>query len=511
MYTIIEDLKKGIEIDVDKYRDAVTRYHCLLSDACLKLYDLCYLESPSELNEVEVKRGIIQEFPEFCKYLMSYSSGVYFWTKDMMLYAKYKTRGMPRSKEFEEVLTYFSNALRAKEVIELLNTIGAKVNINSKKPKILKPRFTTSEWLKDISVFNCNSPVIMEIAKRTEGTKVVSVDTSEYLREYVIVEYMGISEEKLRNAKSGKAFFVRGLTRNEELEIFHLIVSDAIECDTKFGKAYMKKRMKEATELFESKTSRKKEAFDSIVYQASRDKRNAKIAKERDKYRKTGYRSFFIDPYKAYFEVKNTSACRANFVVSKPENGKYAINYTTRRNFQLFNLLDGVSGEFISVKDVEDKGYFPVVSPVAIKTVRVSGNGNPEIIADWYYPIYGVLYNDAQNDRGEYISKSLVPLVGNVIKLHPISETKLFDTFRVKTKIEMFDTIRTSIRIFHHVPIQYEQGYKDYITDLVCAFMYLTYCQKDYEFYNTFYDYLPDDLKLLAFVEAQRQFEKIKI
>lgn len=510
MYTATEDLKKGIEVDIVKYRDTVARYQCSLSDACLKLYDMCYLGSPSELDDVEVKRGIIQEFPEYCKYLMNYTTGVYSWSEQMMLYAQYKTRGTKRGSEFGEVIACFSQALRAREALELLNNIAIKININAKRPKVLKPRFTTSEWLKDISVFNCNSSVIMEIAKRKDNTRIVEVNTISDVRDYLITEYMRISPEKLAKRVSGNAFFVKGLTRSEELKIFYLIVINAVECDTHFGKAYEAKRMKEATELFENKKARRQEPFESVVFQATRDKRSTKIAKEREKYKQGGCKTFFMDASSVYFEVETKVSTQASIQTDKPENGKYAIDYTTGHQFQMFNLLDGVSGEFISAKEVERQGYCPIVSAVPIRSISVD-RGVPAVNIDWYYPIYGVLYNDAQNDAGEFISKSLIPLVGDKIRLREVKEDALLKYFDAKNRLELFDSVRQRLRLEFKVPAPYYEGYKDYVADLVCAFMYLNFCQRDYEFRNTFYDFLSDEMKLKAFVDAQRQFENFKI
>ena len=512
MYTVVNDLREGIEVDVVKYRDAISKYNCLLSDACLKLYDLCYLGSPSELDDKEVIRGIIQEFPEFCKYLMEYSTGIYSWSEQMMLYAKFKTRGLPRGEEFAEVITAFSSALRAKEALKLLDNIGVKIGVNSKRIKVIKPRFTLSEWLKDVSVFDCNLPVVMEIAKREDNTRIVTVDTSEYLRTYLITEYMGVPEEKLKQSTSSKGFFIKGISRVEELQIFYLIVTNAIECDTKFGKAYEKKRMREVSEVFESKKMHKQEAFESVVFQATRDKRSAKIAKEREKFKEFGCRSFFIDAYRVYFEVKNgTSLSSEAFERPRPDNGKYAIDYSTGKQFQLFNLLDGITGEFISDKEVKRNGYFPIVSPVLIKRVTLGNGDKPIVNAEWYYPIYGVLYNDAVNDKGEYISKSLTPLVGTKVRLRHVPEESVLKYFNAKDSVELFDAVSLRVKPRCRVPRQYAGGYKDYITDLVCAFIYLNFCQMDYEFRNTFYDFLSDEMKLKAFVEAQWQFENLKI
>lgn len=510
MYTVASDLRNGIEIDVVRYKDTFSKYSCILGDACLRLYNSYYLSSPSQLDEREVKQALMQEFPEFCQYLREYSTGIYTWSAEMLLYAQYKTRGLPRAEEFAEVLTAFSDALRAKESLALLNELGMRVSFNSNKPKIIKPRFSTGEWLKDLSVFNCNLPVIMEIAKRNEGTTIIEVDTRQYLRDYLITDYMGVSEEALKNATSSNAFFIKGLTRSEELNILYLIVTNAVDCDTKFGKAYSRKRMKEVAKNFEDKRLIRQVPFESLVFQETRDKRNVIISKERAKYKELGCRSFFIDPYRVYFEVKESYSTGSSSVAEKPESGKFAIDYVTGKPFQYFNLLDGIVGEYISDVEVTKRGYFVTVPPVAIKSIRID-DGVPRVSSQWYYPIHGVLYNDNRNSAGELISKTLEPSVGHRVYLRSVPEERVLRYFDAEDRLELFDILSTKFRPKCKVPRQFAGGYKDFIVDLTCAFMLLNFCQKDYEFRNTFYDFLPETLRLKAFVEAQWLFESFKI
>lgn len=503
LYRAISTLRSGLEIDMDAFNDTMAKSRCRLSDACYKLYDMCYLGSASSFDRAEVITAIFQEFPEFRKYLCNRYTGEYTWSQEFIRYATYITRNLPRGAEFCEVLKIFGEALDAKDVIDKLNNIATKQGItqrssSSKKLKPVKPIFTIDLWLHDKSIFDCNNIAMMSIFKRRENTVIRSVDTIEIVRDWVLTEFMGIKKEVVNANKKGKAFFIKGLTSEEELDILHLILINAVECDTKLGREYMQRRS-----AYDIAKSSEREVnivgqFENYVFVATRDERSALI--KRLTSTMDNPVPFFMDSRKVYYEIKSANAGRK---ISAPKlSGKYAVDYSTGKLFAALNLVNGVSGEFISPAEVQKRGYHAVGQPVKIGFIGVEKG---KVSYFDYYPIYSVFESDADD------AMPLTPLVGRDILLEKVDEARMLVEFGVSSKEGLFDRVLKNIELELSVPVQYREGWKHYVADLVCAFIYMQICQKEYVFENAFYDFLPKDCAELAVVFAQRAFEKLTV
>jgi len=507
MFVTISGLRQGIEIDRDRLKECLTRYNCILSNASMQLYNEAYLSTP-EFDEKEVKLAITQEFPEFCKYLMDVSTGEYPWSRDMLTYAKLKTRSMEGGAEFGRILSIFSEALLAKENVGILTNIVKRIAMHSSRPQIIKPRFSTSCWLTDLSVYGCNSDIFIDILKRNQNTEIQCIDTRIYMRDYIITKYMGISQEKLDASTGSSGFFIKGISRDEELSLIHLIATNSVECDTKFGQRYTKKRNAEYKEDFESMHVQTRPAFDTQVFVDTLDIRNEAISKERDKLKAQGlsYKSFFITPYAVYLEVSNPTA-KGDTRQALTGSGQYIIDACGEVDLQLHNLISGISGEFISKKQVEKKGYHPIASPVQIKHLTYKADGSVNITQIPYYRLSDVLYNDAKNADGEYISKQIDSSI-KTGTLKYVSEEDILKHFNAKDRLDLFDVIRGKVRL--HSPECFKTYYRDFVADLVCAYLYLNLANTEYVFRNSFYEYLPESARNKAFLEAERIYQTHK-
>ena len=125
-----------------------------------------------------------------------------------------------------------------------------------------------------------------------------------------------------------------------------------------------------------------------------------------------------------------------------------------------------------------------------------------------YYPISRVLYNGDKDENGNYVSRSLVPVILEdfVISFSDISS--IYNKFGVSNKNELFKGIRKNLVQTFTVDIS-TVTYTNLIADLVCALIFADCGYPDYDLVMDNYMFITDDIYNKACFEAEEIYKEI--
>lgn len=496
----------GITISKELLEKSLLKYNSIFSNESYKLYDLGYISSPSEFNKSEFLKAVYQQFPNSKDLLISNITGELVLDSDLISYAILKLN----NKEFSVVMESFKKIVESNEAIENLSSLYTKLSIKKKTSVVIKPRLSVSNTLADYSTYKLDGFGIMDCFERQEDTHLVKVCINEILLKYLCFE-VGISEDCYNKYKlTGKSFFIDGLTAGQELNFINYLLNGVIKPDGKFGKELEDVLLSYYSKLFSSNNPRFScDKFEATIFIKALDEVLMYTKAERAKIESIGGSELYVTDKEIIFEVPNIISEKnwSCFNDNKLMVGNYVMDYVTHEELSKCNNLLGICGEYIKKSDVEELGYFPLCQPVKLHYMSKSGAKLKDSTFE-YYPISRVLYNDDKDENGNYVSRSLVPVILEdfVISFSDISS--VYNKFGVSNKNELFKSIRKNLVQTFTVDTSIVT-YTNLITDLVCALIYADCGYPDYDLVMDNYMFITDDIYNKACFEAEEVYKEI--
>ena len=510
------NLKLSTEAN-SRFTFALKKYANIYMSAVEQLYDLNYLPSPSVFDEDMVKRGIIESYDlSLIEYLRGYD-GKLNWDKNSILYATYKLQGNT-DEEVQEFVHSINLYITAKESFDMKNALEV-ASQRMRENNTIRPKFKSGEYIKDLTYTKLNSSGCMDFFERTPNTEIISVNIQSSLYDEFLI-YLGevldrdMTSYLKAHKTGGSGLFITGFTIEQEYEIFESILDREIKCDTELGIAFNnyeaesksfdiprteKEAEKEKTGVFRQVILK-----DELTKRVS-DKRSKLITEFIDKYREKGRIAtpyFLTDKY-LYFEV--SSIYTAQPVSS--EYGKFIYDSTENKELPAHNLVEGICGEFLQLRDVKKRNLYYDCKPVKISTIVNKDNTYSKKYR-YYVPIQNV-YFGGQRDcicNDKYMYKNVPSKIGVVTDIIKVDPQKVFQHFGVSNIEGLYNYFKE-----HYTGAVKNTICKDYIADLLCAFCMLSLCTQEYIFQHSFYNNLLTKQELLqAQYLAEEIFEKLK-
>lgn len=509
----------GVTISRKLFNITYSKYKAMFSDACRKLYELCYQGSPSELSLIEIVKAMREEFPQYLKLFVSEIDASLSWTAKHSSYVLDIAKAKGYSDEFIQLVSLLHDAFEAKEALAALDSLDSHSRIKTKQcvTEVIHPRVNISTRVRDASKYKCDNPAVRELFVIPDGYQIVEVNTKCLFRDQAL-RMLGVSEEDIMEFNlTDEAAFSSCLSKEAELRHLEMFLSGAVKSDGRFAKLLNAKLTEEAQYSIANKGGIT--VVQKFVERAFIDSLNARceavtaFRKELEE-QYADVKVFYVSSDIVYFEVtksgfnSNTSHTSVEFEVPEIVHGSPALDYCSGEYLPLYTAIEGVSGEYILQGDLMNKGYYTESKPVKVKFLSKVGNRIKEQILS-YYPISEVYYSSEKNAKGELITKTLVPKVGNEISsLEIMSEEALFKKIGAMSKLSAYYALRFRISVepeFEGV----SGAYLDLVADLLCAYYYISNGLCSYTMINSDYSYVTKEMYNKACYEAYELFKRL--
>lgn len=491
---------RGISVSKDTFEKCVAKYQHIRALAMLDLYQMCYQSSPSEFDREEFFTALWQEFKTYRKYMTSAITGAMIYDAKILDYVMAKAD----DAEFTKVISALKSYLVSNKVLEDCLDFSRRCPFKRKQTsQMLKIRLSVEGEVADKSAKGLCSEYLLELIQREKGKNLVSFDVRE-AKMQALAERVGVAKVDFKVYKSNnKPLFVRGITFQDELNLFTYLCNGDIKGDGDFGDAlnnYIKSYYQVA---FLSNGTHNPVALSRDVFVRALPS----ICNMVDAYRKVissrNARDFYVTEDFVYFEVDPRSYDVANEVSvevlpAETRLGGHLIDTTTGQDLYVYNIFDGVSGELISETEIIRKGYHIEGLPVCLHKYYIANDKFFDDTSVWYY-VCDVRYSADKDTDGEYKTRTLIPKVGNKIGVF----TDLGDA-ATGHESYIWDYMRDNLVLsVSNMP----EEYKDMVADLACSLLYSSAGQEGYQ-YTKLYGGLSDIEFGIAMIDSANTYHE---
>ena len=492
----------GISISKELINKAVYKYNGLLGRSLFKLYDLGYQSSPALFDLIDFRKILASDFPKERELLYDKLSGTMALDDELILdYAIM----VSDNDEFKNIIKIYKDILVSKKALDAYNTLVSKVKIPKKNDLFkVKCRLSVSGSVQNYGVIPLDNPCIRESFYLEEDETLVSFNTVDILIKEML-KRLGYTEEAyLEHKKSGQAFFIKGVSQDEETRLIPLIISGKIECDGKFGVELTNDIQKYYDDFYSSNTARVScLSYEEMIFNNALDERIELINQKRKEFGNTPYREFYATTDEIIFAVKDTnlSDSKSYFENNILHLGIATVSNENQSEFSKINTLCGLCGEFMSESTIEERGLYTEGLPVSIKFGIVTGN-KYKMSELSYYPIYNVYH--CEN------GSNIEPLLGNDIHILVSDINEVFKNLGVSNKSELYHKfLRSASDVTSIDDVDYSK-YKGLVADLATALVYAECGVLDYEMFGGTYTWVTDHIFYRACTEAEDLFRRFE-
>lgn len=476
MRIAVGNLNSGVEVSYALAEEVKKEAHMLKGRGRMHLYDLGFQSSPSEFSKSEFRGHLVSWFPNWVKFLYSSSSAEIQLDCVMLKYAKLKSRLDTREDKethalFEDVLSACEDYLKGEEMLNGVRLLVSKSNLSPKSDKRIKPCVHMESGVEDHGRYALGTRGIYNCFVRKPNTHLETIDVrSPYLIK--TADCVGVSEEDIKkHILTGKAFFIKGFSRADEVQFTDYLLDGTIVADGIFGKYLTDAITANYKKSFNNDKRFIYQTFKSKVFLEALPEMSKIVAEKRSEVLNAGGRDFYINNEMVVFEVpdEEDAKSRGTGVVPTVLNtGAYIEDYMGKSNLARINTLNGYSGEFISANDVASKRYYAVGTPITLYSY-VDNKGKLEIYRDKYYSIDDVSYSDKRALSGELIEKTLIPHIGSSKQVEYKSLEDINKRFGVSHKSCLTDRIFAEYR--DEIPQRQGVLYQVLVSELVAALL----------------------------------------
>lgn len=262
-------------------------------NALRDLYDLGFSDSPYCVDEISLRQAFIEEF-EDSKLLIHVSSGSLDFDKQHLKYAML----LSKDKDFVNACGILLAYIESKEKLEICGEILDNAKIIKKSIAEFSVRFVASEGVTSRAPFR----LIPEIFTTEELSKVKRVNLGDCVIHTLMLD-LGVSEEEYQEyLKTGKPFFVKGVSQEDECELIDLILAYGITLDGEYGSLLSNRILDYYRDYMLTNESKFAQAsYESIIFTKSANLKTAKLNKVREEVYKQGGKDIFIEDNNVYY------------------------------------------------------------------------------------------------------------------------------------------------------------------------------------------------------------------
>lgn len=489
----------GILINKDLLNKCIFKYNGMFGRALFKLYDLGYQSSPAIFDLYDFRSCLFDDFPDE-KYLLrdNLSGKVDISDSNMIKYAIMKTS----NQEFKEVLSIYLDILVAEKALNAFTLLLSRIKIPKKSSVIkLKSRLGVSGAVKNYNNLPFDVDAVRECIIVPDDEYLVTYNTSHVLVKKIL-ERLGYSSDSYEEyKKSGKSFFISGVSQDDEIKLLSLIISGKINADGKFGKELVDDVNKYYNDFYTSHNQKVHCLnYEEVIFNSAIDERNNLIAKRREELSKYGFRDFYITNDSIIFAVKKNSDVsfdKPYFENNTLKLGIATLSHENKNEFSKINTLCGLCGEFIHESIVKENNWYTKGVPLSIKFGLFSGK-RFRLSELSYYPIYNVFYSEKDCE--------VKPLLGNEIHIIVRDWNETLNQLGVSSVSQLYDLFLKAVDVDLPSPdidrVKYEKLIADLTTALVCAECGVL----EYKMQGSRYTWLTDDIFYKACVRAEELF-----
>lgn len=516
---VSEIQRNGFVIYKSRYENVANKYRVLLHDACTRLYDACYLGSPSMFTLSEIVKAMNEEFREYMSLFISNIDSTFEWSAKRCNYVLAVAKAKNLDSEFISLVEMLKDALFCQEALDALNDLAqhSKIRAKDRLYDVVYPRISIFTRVSDSSNIGFENKVFLETTEYTAPSN-IRVCNTKGIEYRVALEMLGIETSKASKiVELKKPVFTDCLSFDEECNFLDDFLSGSIKCTGKAKKFLERVLADENVYSLTKNGVSTVERFCNKVFSTCLEERCNAVKDFREKLQqefKSVY-PLYVDGDEVWFGVsqdsdistKQTSeqiesrmSSEMNFSVPTRLYGAVAIDYESGSLLPMYLAASGMIGEYISDADIFQKGYYADGKPLKVKILTKSRSGIKERTRV-FYSIKDVYYSDERNAYGELVTKSLEAKVGNEISVSECSENELFKLFNVNSKTDLYFCVRQYLSESAKLCFD-STGYLDLVTDLVCAFLYFKSGISVYDFYNIGYGYVDKGMYNAALFDA---------
>lgn len=511
--------RNGFVIYKSRYENTANKYRVLLHDACTKLYDACYLSSPSMFTLSEIVKAMNEEFRDYMKLFISSIDSTFEWSAKRCDYVLAVAKAKDLDADFISLVEMLRDALFCQEALSALSDLAQHSRIRAKDRlyDVVYPRISVFTRVSDSSNVGFENKVFLETTEYT-ATSNIRVCNTKAIEYRVALEMLGVETSKASKiVELKKPVFTDCLSFDEECVFLDDFISGNIECTGKVKKLLAKAFADENVYSLTKNGVSTVERFCNKVFSACLEERCNAVKEFREKLQqefKSVY-SLYVNGDEVWFgvsqdenvstkqtleQIESKMGSEMSFSVPTRLYGAVAIDYESGEPLPMYLSASGMIGEYISDADIFQKGYYADGKPVKVKMLSKSRSGVKERTRI-FYSIKDVYYSDERNAYGELVTKSLEAKVGSEISISECSESGLFKLFNVNSKTDLYFCVRQYLA--ENAKLCFDStGYLDLVTDLVCAFLYFKSGISVYDFYNIGYGYVDRGMYNAALFDA---------
>lgn len=498
----------GIDISKTKLKKSLKYYRGMYCNACEKLYDLYFL-SEIELDMIELVRAMNEEFPEYMHLFRNEVDAIMDWTSNRCRYILDIAKGYNFSDKFISVVKILETLFKSSEAISALTNIENRCKFTrGTSVKNLLPKINISNRVYDSSLYNFDNFAVQELFYTMSSERLIYVNTNDILRLAVLRE-IGVSDLDIEVIKSrNESYFVKGLTYDEELIYLDLILSGAVDINGTYADLLKEKLDENAQYSIASTKTRGMTVVstfaDQMFIKSLSDRcEYVKLRREELQSRYAYVRPYYVLNSGVYFAVSDEEYKYSGTSFDAPRvfTGMYAYDYVKNEFLSEINLLEGISGEYISEADAIAQGYTVTASPIKVKTNIYKSGDSVKMSIDNYYPISECRLSEDKDFSGKYISRPLVAKYDEAFMLLRKTPQDIWGTESETNKQDFYNNIRSKVNTVFKITDNLE-CYLDYVAELVCALKYLTNGAGSYSTVYDCYSYITEDLYNKACYDA---------
>lgn len=379
---------RGVKLSVTKLKECAFELNSKVGKALYVLYDMGYLSSPSAFNRETVLKGLLQEFPSDVSILMSNMDGNFNIDSLRIRHGLLATNNESFRSVIKVVYSYYRNS----EELEIINKLLCNKSISNKTDYAFNPKISVSE-----SVINFRCPVDLN-SRAVQSCLVpdMGYEFKEYKLSHLVVlglcRKVGVPDEVFQSHNtSGKAIFLKGLSLSDEADLINPLIKGDLPTSGEFASLLESSIFSYYKDIMEDSSVRYgRMAYDAEIYSICFKDRMDYVARLRKTMQAVGGIEYLLTQTSIVYQVPSGTLSVKRKEFNWDTIGNFILDWGTASELHKVNLIEGVSGEFISEKYCTGMKYKKTGAPTMLKSVVNLGNGEIRVDTLPYYNIINV-------------------------------------------------------------------------------------------------------------------------
>lgn len=331
MYITTKAISSKRRINKSAIYSAMRKYSI---EYCISAQDLCslgYSDTPYSVDEMSFKTALVQEFPTESHLFVSPLSAKLSFEIPTLKYVMYATK----NADLREVVKLYIKFKDAESKLFICRRALDKLKFKANGDVDINVRVITSDGVTD----RTNFTLLPEFLMDKDFNKIEKVSIGSAVIEQLCYE-IGLSEDEYRSHyRTGKPFFVKGVTQIEEADIAQSITKGLVTLDGEFGSRLLKVMVDYYSNYFKnnSQYSTVQSPFDIKVYINATPVVCKYLNAVRNRVYANGGKELYIDNNYVYYQYK------------KPVESKVPTNINVGGYCNLpetLELFEGIQGVF---------------------------------------------------------------------------------------------------------------------------------------------------------------------